>query len=230
MLMILALVGCNKGNQEDVEENQGAEGGENMVLDQLQPPAKGEEIAIIKTNHGDIKIRFFPEVAPKAVENFKTHARNGYYDGLTFHRVIENFMIQGGDPLGNGTGGESIWGEPFEDEFHINYRNFRGSLSMANAGPNTNGSQFFIVQTNEVSEDIISQMREMGEENGYPKLVVDTYEKIGGAYWLDFQHTVFGQVFEGMDVVDKIASLDTDENDKPLEEVVMEKVAIVEYK
>ena len=100
----------------------------------------------METNYGTIKIRLFPKVAPKAVENFKTHVENGYYDGLTFHRVIEGFMIQGGDPIGNGTGGESIWGKPFEDEFDINYHNFRGTLSMANAGPNTNGSQFFIVQ------------------------------------------------------------------------------------
>ena len=94
---------------------------------------------------GVIKIKLFPEYAPKAVENFKTHAKNGYYDGLTFHRIINEFMIQGGDPNGDGSGGESIWGVPFEDEFSTEVLNYRGAF-MANSGPNTNGSQFFIVQ------------------------------------------------------------------------------------
>ncbi len=203
-----------------------------MALEQLKAPEKGgEEIAVITTNYGEIKIRLFSEIAPKAVENFKTHAKDGYYNGLTFHRVMQDFMIQGGDPSGNGTGGESIWGgTPFEDEFDINYRNFRGSLSMANSGPNSNGSQFFIVQNKEVEPEIISQMRELGEEKGYPEAVADAYEKLGGAYWLDFQHTVFGHVFEGMDVVDKIAAVETGEKDKPVEDVIMEKVEIIKFK
>ena len=225
IVTLFFLVGCKK--EEKVEK---IEGGKNMTLEQLQAPEKGEEIAIITTSYGDVKIRLFPEVAPKAVENFKTHAKDGYYDGVTFHRVIPNFMIQGGDPEGTGMGGESIWGRSFEDEFDINYRNIRGSLSMANAGPNTNGSQFFIVQNSEVSEDIIGQMKELGEDKGYPELVVKAYEELGGAFWLDFKHTVFGQVFEGMDVVDKIAEVETDANDKPIEPVIMEKVEIVKYK
>ncbi|WP_246566253.1 peptidylprolyl isomerase [Tissierella simiarum] len=201
-----------------------------MELNQLQPPNQGEEIAVITTNYGDVKIKFFPEIAPKAVENFKTHAKNGYYNKVTFHRVINDFMIQGGDPDGTGRGGESIWGEPFEDEFDINYRNFRGALSMANAGPNTNGSQFFIVQKHKVEKDIIDQMKEAGEEKGFPESVVKAYEELGGTYWLDGKHTVFGQVFEGMDVVDKIAEVEVDGNDKPSEPVVMEEVKIVEFK
>ncbi|MEG0753290.1 MAG: peptidylprolyl isomerase [Angelakisella sp.] len=104
----------------------------------------------MKTSMGDIEIMLFPEEAPKAVENFITHAKAGYYDNLIFHRVIDNFMIQGGDPNGTGTGGESIWGEAFEDEFSDSLHNFRGALSMANSGPNTNGSQFFIVQTKQL--------------------------------------------------------------------------------
>ena len=182
IILLLAIIttlsflgGCKK--QEETEK---LEGGENMALEQLQPPAKGEEIAVIKTNYGTIKARLFPEIAPKAVENFKTHAKNGYYDGVTFHRVIPDFMIQGGDPEGTGMGGESIWGKAFEDEFDINYRNFRGALSMANGGPNTNGSQFFIVQNNKVEENIISQMTELGEEKGYPEEVVKAYSKACG--------------------------------------------------
>lgn len=201
-----------------------------MKLEQLQFPEKGEEIGIIRTNYGDIKVRLFPEVAPKAVENFKTHSKNGYYDGVTFHRVMNEFMIQGGDPDGTGRGGESIWGSSFEDEFHMEYHNFRGALSMANAGPNTNGSQFFIVQKSDNPEGLIPQMREAGEKRGFPKDVVDAYEALGGTYWLDGKHTVFGHVFEGMDVVDKIAAVKVDANSKPLEPVVMEKVEIEEYK
>lgn len=113
----------------------------------LQFEAPVGPTALIKTDLGDIEIMFFPEQAPKAVENFLTHAKAGYYDGLTFHRVLNDFMIQGGDPVGNGTGGESIWGAPFEDEFSDSLRNFRGALSMANSGTNSNGSQFFIVQS-----------------------------------------------------------------------------------
>ena len=124
----------------------GCQGSKGSVGYQLDMPQKGEEIAIMHTSMGDISIRFFPEAAPKAVENFKTHAKDGYYDGLTFHRVINDFMIQGGDPNGDGTGGDSIWGEPFEDEFSDTLFNIRGSLSMANSGPDTNGSQFFINQ------------------------------------------------------------------------------------
>ncbi|WP_418565163.1 peptidylprolyl isomerase, partial [Neglectibacter timonensis] len=115
---------------------------------QLNPPVKGEEIAVITMASGEsIKLRFFPDEAPKAVYNFKLHALKGYYDGLTFHRVIQGFMIQGGDPAGNGTGGESVWGEPFEDEFNANLLNLDGAVSMANSGANTNGSQFFINNT-----------------------------------------------------------------------------------
>ncbi|MBR2337910.1 MAG: peptidylprolyl isomerase, partial [Clostridia bacterium] len=115
-------------------------------MNQLAKPIAGETVAILHTNHGDIAIRLFPDHAPKTVENFVTHAKNGYYDGLIFHRVINDFMIQGGDPTGTGCGGESIWGHPFKDEFTPELHNLRGALSMANAGPGTNGSQFFIVQ------------------------------------------------------------------------------------
>jgi peptidylprolyl isomerase len=102
-------------------------------------------IAVLKTSKGDIEIELRPDLAPKAVENFVTHSKNGYYDGLIFHRIIKSFMIQGGDPTGTGRGGESIWGKPFEDEFASNaVFDKAGILAMANAGPNTNGSQFFI--------------------------------------------------------------------------------------
>ena len=130
-------------------------------MKQFEKPDENDIIAVIKTNMGDISVKLFPEEAPKAVENFTTHAKEGYYDGLIFHRVIKDFMIQGGDPMGTGMGGQSIWGSPSEDEFDMTLRNFKGALSMANAGPNTNGSQFFIVQASDVSDGLVDQMRSL---------------------------------------------------------------------
>src|SRR4051794_9517517 len=147
--------------------------------------------AVLQTNHGEIKIELFDEDAPKTVENFKKLAGDNFYDGVIFHRVIKDFMIQGGDPTGTGTGGP---GYKFEDEFN-DHKIVRGALAMANAGPNTNGSQFFIVTTD-------------------------------AAPWLDGKHTVFGQVVDGMDVVDKIEASDTDANDKPREEARIETVTV----
>lgn len=201
-----------------------------MNFEQLEMPKEGEEIAVISTNHGDVKVRFFEDVAPKAVENFKTHAKNGYYDGVTFHRVMNEFMIQGGDPEGTGRGGNSIWGEPFEDEFDPNYHNLRGAVSMANAGPNTNGSQFFIVHKTDVPDHMIEEIKKAGEKGGFTDEIIEAYKKIGGTPWLDFKHTVFGQVYEGMEVVDEIAFSDVDRNARPLKPVIMEKVEINEYR
>ena len=230
--------------------------------DQLEMPEDGEEIAVMTTSMGEIRIRLFPDAAPKAVYNFKMLAQQGYYDGLTFHRVMEDFMIQGGDPNGDGTGGESIWGEAFEDEFCKNLVNIRGSLAMANSGSNTNGSQFFINQagpvdssTWETMKSYYDQIKKLSDDekqavqmyNGYTFLNTDVvtepykqlYEEQGGNPTLDGAynafdpqrgHTVFGQVFQGMDVVDKIAAVETDSsNNKPKEDVIIESIKIVEY-
>jgi len=202
-------------------------------LPQFTEMKNGEEYAVMKTTMGDIKIRFFPQYAPKAVENFVGLAKKDYYDGIIFHRVINDFMIQSGDPKGNGTGGESIWGEPFEDEFARELHNFRGALSMANAGPETNGSQFFIVQANIESEDIANYIEgqiPLMEELKEPQIVIDKYKEIGGTPHLDNHHTVFGQIFEGMDVVDAIAAVETGKNDKPVEPIVIEDIIIETYK
>ncbi|PBQ23375.1 peptidylprolyl isomerase [Levilactobacillus brevis] len=184
--------------------------------------ARGPQVTI-EASMGTIQLQLFPEQAPKTVENFVTHAQAGYYDGLTFHRVIPNFMIQGGDPTGTGMGGESIWGQPFEDEFSQELYNLRGAVSMANAGPNTNGSQFFIVQDKDMTEQMQGQMKDAG----FPDEIVDAY-KNGGTPWLDFRHTVFGQVISGMDVVDAIAQVKTDASDQPSTPVTMDKVTIQE--
>jgi peptidyl-prolyl cis-trans isomerase B (cyclophilin B) len=147
--------------------------------------------ATLQTNSGPITIEFFDDDAPKTVENFRKLAGEGFYDGLIFHRVIPDFMVQGGCPQGTGTGGP---GYTFEDEFN-DHKVVRGALAMANAGPNTNGSQFFIVTT-------------------------------GAAPWLDGKHTVFGEVVDGMDVVDTIEKSDTDARDKPVEPKTIDKVEL----
>ncbi|WP_270346712.1 peptidylprolyl isomerase [Enterococcus thailandicus] len=183
--------------------------------------AANESLVEMTTSEGTIKIKLFPELAPKAVENFMTHAKDGYYDGLTFHRVIKDFMIQGGDPKGDGTGGESIWGEGFETEVSNQLYNIRGALSMARSqDPNSNGSQFFIVQN---SDDVHDGLL----KDDYPRPIIDAY-KNGGYPSLDGQYTVFGQVIEGMDVVDKIAQVETDSNDKPTTDVKIESIKVLQ--
>lgn len=246
MLVTLTACGGSNGGSDSEPSNFGF---------QLEAPTEGEEIAIMHTNYGDIYIRLFPEYAPKTVENFKTLAKEGYYDGIIFHRVIEDFMIQGGDPTGTGMGGESCWGESFADEFHADLGNLYGSLSMANAGADTNGSQFFINQSDAASSNSIATMKNVYENHkndqladyktfeafvaGYYGLsrsaltdqVLETYEEVGGNMYLDGPlrtdgagHTVFGHVFNGMDVVEAIAVVDTDESDKPLNEVRIESI------
>src|SRR5260221_9150130 len=149
--------------------------------------------ATLQTNHGAVEIELFDEDAPKTVENFKKLAQDGFYDGVIFHRVISDFMIQGGDPTGTGSGGP---GYQFEDEFN-DRKVERGALAMANSGPNTNGSQFFIVTAD-------------------------------ACPWLDGLHTVFGRVTSGMDVVNKIGTIDTDMQDRPLSEVRIESVPVAD--
>ncbi|GEQ61145.1 peptidylprolyl isomerase [Vagococcus lutrae] len=177
--------------------------------------------ATIKTNRGDIQLVLFPEHAPKTVENFIELSKKGYYDGVIFHRVIPEFMIQGGDPTGTGMGGESIYGEAFEDEFSDKLFNLKGALSMANAGPNTNGSQFFIVQSNQMPDNMIGQM----QDAGFPEEIVEAYRK-GGTPWLDFRHTVFGHVLDGMSVVEEIANVQRGPQDKPVHDVVIDTIEI----
>jgi cyclophilin family peptidyl-prolyl cis-trans isomerase len=156
--------------------------------------------AVINTNKGTIKIELLEEDAPKTTENFRLLAEKGYYDGVIFHRVIKGFMVQGGDPLGEGYGGESAWGGKFNDEINKTSALYaggydKGTVAMANSGPNTNGSQFFIMHTD------------------YP---------------LPPLYTKFGRVIEGQEVVDAIAEVQTNQRDKPIEPVVMESVTIQE--
>ena len=180
-------------------------------------------IATIKTNHGDMRIKLFPEHAPKTVANFIALSKDGYYDGVIFHRIIKDFMIQGGDPTGTGMGGESIYGESFEDEFSEELYNVRGALSMANAGPNTNGSQFFIVQ----NQHLPYSKKEIAR-GGWPEPIAEIYAEQGGTPHLDRRHTVFGQLADeaSYEVLDAIAGVETCAMDKPVDDVVIETIEI----
>lgn len=213
--LALGMTACGEKDAEQPSTELSFE-----TLNQLAMPEQGEEIVVMEVGgFGTIKIRMFPEAAPKAVENFVTHAKEGYYDGVTFHRVINDFMIQGGDPTGTGARGESIWKEPFEDECNEVLMPIRGSLCMANAGEDTNGSQFFIVQTSDTNVtgyELTQEQKALFEQNG-------------GTPWLVGHHTVFGQVIEGMDVVDAIAAVETS-SDKPVEDVVITKMTVETYR
>ena len=180
-------------------------------------------LATIKTNHGDMRIKLFPDHAPKTVANFIALSKDGYYDGVIFHRIIKDFMIQGGDPTGTGMGGESIYGESFEDEFSEELYNVRGALSMANAGPNTNGSQFFIVQ----NQHLPYSKKEIAR-GGWPEPIAEIYAEQGGTPHLDRRHTVFGQLADeaSYEVLDAIAGVETGAMDKPVEDVVIETIEI----
>lgn len=152
---------------------------------------------VFETTQGNVEFKLYPEIAPKTCENFETHVKNGYYDGLIFHRIIKQFMIQGGDPTGTGRGGESIWGAPFEDEVTPDVKFEKpGLLAMANAGPGTNGSQFFITTV--------------------------------PCPWLNMNHTIFGEVVDGMDNVTALENVQTGPMDRPVEEQKIIKAYIKE--
>lgn len=182
----------------------------------------GDTLAIIETSEGNIKLKLFEEKTPKTVKNFIELAKNGKYSGSKFHRVINEFMIQGGET----DDGQSIYGSPFEDEFSDDLFNFRGAISMANTGmPVSNTTQFFIVQNTDAS-NWINPMKDAG----FPADAVECYERLGGTPFLDKKHTVFGYVIDGMDVVDKIANVETTSSDAPVVEVKILNVMIDTYK
>lgn len=223
ILLVSGLTACGQSLKLDNKSTNNQEEATTMYPQLSKEVAANEALVVMNTTLGPIKIKLFPEQAPKTVENFLTHAENGYYDGIIFHRVIEDFMIQGGDPTGTGMGGESIFGATFEDEFNMELFNLRGALSMANAGPGTNGSQFFIVQ----NSDAPASAKQM-IDGGWPEEIAKAYEANGGTPHLDQKHTVFGQVIEGMDNVDAIAVVKKGAQDKPVEDVVIESIDILQ--
>lgn len=236
-MMMTLLTGCGKdkvtdSNQNEPTTNPNKGGQTEVAFDQYYEPESGDPIAeIVIRDYGSIFVRFFDDAAPKAVENFITHAKDGYYDGLTFHRILEDFMIQGGDPTGTGTGGESIWGEPFEDEFNEDYQPYRGALCMANSGPNTNGSQFFIVQSAQTYDEAALKQIESQYKITFNEKAKGFYATEGGTPWLYKAHTVFGQVYEGFDVLDAVASVELADASQgtPTTQVIIEKINIYKY-
>ncbi len=227
-VMLTAFTGC----QKEIEIKE-------LPILNYTAPAEGEEIVVIHVKDmGDIKIKLFPELLPEACENFTTLAKNGYYDELIFHRVIEGFMIQGGDPKGDGTGGESCWGGKFNGGVNEQLIHVPGALAYANsAGPTTDGSQFYIVTGAEMtqedldyyeSEDFAKQMM-LTYDISFTKEAQELYKEHGGAPHLDGGYTVFGQVIEGLDIVYAISQVDVTDRSKPKQAVYMESITVEPY-
>ena len=218
ILLCFALFGCGKTEKEEKGTQKDpslpdAQPSEEPTLTQdalkqyqFRLPQQGDTVAeFVISDFGSIFVKLFPEDAPLAVENFVTHAKEGYYDETSFHRIIDDFMIQGGIPKESSNGGESIWKEAFEDEFSKQLNPFRGALCMA-------------------LQDYL--------ENQYGILLsdklIEQYITYGGTPWLTGYHTVFGQIFEGFDVLDKIAAVPVF-GDQPLEPVVIETIRIIQW-
>ncbi|MDL2219981.1 peptidylprolyl isomerase [Ruminococcaceae bacterium OttesenSCG-928-O06] len=193
---------------------------------QFSPAEENAVYALLETDRGEIKLVLYPENAPLAVENFCRLAQQGYYDGTEFHRVVEDFVIQGGDATGTGLSGQSVWGAPFQTEYSEQLHHYSGAVCMAaaNGQADTHLSQFYIVCTpqDSLSEAALARLLDAGIRQE----VVDTYRQGGGAPYLDYTDTVFGQVVEGMDVVDAIAKVSTDEDARPKTQVVVQRVTI----
>lgn len=225
-LLVTTLTACGK---QELLEKQNVNYASNY-----EALEAGDKIAVITVkDYGTIKIHLFPEYAPKAVENFIGLAEMGYYDELIFHRIIESFVIQGGDPKGDGTGGNSIWGGDFDLESTPSLYHFTGAVAYAHAQNGGNGSQFYIVNTPEgmsydgaqatpITDEVMSNF-------SYTSDINELYKEKGGLPFLDGGYTVFGQVIEGMDVVYAISAVDTNSSDMPTKQVVIEKVEIIEY-
>jgi len=228
---------------------------DSVELLQLSPLTPGEELVVLHTTLGDITLRFFPGEAPIAVENFLTHARDGFYDGLIFHRVISDFMIQSGCSEGTGMAGRSIWGHDFGVERSFNLRHFRGALAMAHAGGRM-GSQFYIVQSTDIDAGTRMRFEMAIEDIDAPIGIFDDGSRLyvrdlhtveefehffehGGTPFLDWHwneqglpHTVFGHVVDGMDVVDAIANvpvIDPINNHRPIDDVIIERISFIIY-
>lgn len=227
-MITIMFSGCGK---EDLLSEKVAE---TVAPMNFTAPEIGEKIAVIKVkDYGEIKIKFFPEYAAMGVENFTGLAEMDYYDELIYHRVVKDFVIQGGDPRGDGTGGNSVWGQDFAVDAASNLYHFSGAVAYAHAQGGGNGSQFYIVCTKEgetYANEGIPLTKEIIDQYSYTDEVEALYMEKGGLPFLDGGYTVFGQVFEGMDVVYAISEVKVDpETSMPAKQVVIESVEIVEY-
>ncbi|WP_337573998.1 peptidylprolyl isomerase [Fournierella sp.] len=197
---------------------------------QFQTPAEGDPIAIFNTSAGEVRAVLYPDVAPMAVENFTRLAQEGYYDGTSFHRIVFGFVVQGGDASGTGTTGSTIWNNnPYPKEISDQLHHYSGALCAAfSPDEDVSGlSQFYFVQS--LPEKLDDSLRTQMEEAGVRTEVIEAYDAAGGLPYLDYTDTVFGQVYEGMDVVDTLAQSEVDENGKPVEDVLLNSVTISTY-
>lgn len=222
------------GKETDISENSSQESSDNSQVTNVSvanftAPQKGDTVITMNIHdYGTVKIKLFPEYADKGVENFVGLAKKGYYDGLTFHRVINDFMIQGGDPEGTGRGGESMWGGSFDGGTDSHLIHATGAVAYANSGStSTDGSQFYIVTGEKYSTDELTQLESYGYN--FSDEAMEIYSTAGGTPWLDGGYTIFGQVYDGLDIIFDIQKTETDENDKPVEDVIIESVKVGEY-
>lgn len=224
LVLLCTLAGC--GDEKTAGIDRPAVESE---LLQFRGPEAGDTIAVFTTALGEIRAVLYPEQAPMAAANFIGLAQQGYYDGLTFHRVVYGALVQSGDATGTGLGGDSIWrGNPYPIEPSDALRHFAGALCMARSEEDEASalSQFYFVQA---KPGLDRELKKQMEEAGVAEQVVAAYEQAGGLPYLDNRYTVFGQVYEGMDVVDAIAAVEADENGKPPEDVLIEKVEILTF-
>ena len=215
---------AGQSNDADANDDSKSSGIVNFTA-----PQDGEDVLVLTIKgKGDVKIKLFPKEADKGVENIKGLCDKNYYDGIIFHRIIKDFMIQGGDPTGTGMGGESIFGEKFDGGCSDKLINCAGAVVYANSGSTaTDGSQFYIVTGQKYDAAAMQQITASGYNISEEAQKI--YAEDGGAPWLDGGYTVFGQVFDGLDVVFDVQNVETDASDKPLEDVVIEKMRVEKY-
>lgn len=214
-----SMTGCEKKEASLSEEK----------IINYEMPANGDKVVVMTIkDYGDVKIRLFADECPKAVENFLGLVEKHYYDELIFHRVVKNFVIQGGDPKGNSTGGESLWGQGFEQEISPKLCHFNGALAYAVASDKLNNSQFYIVTGDKVTEQTFEQLSTYYGKT-YSDQVKQMYYEHGGQPFLDGDYTVFGQVIDGLDICMKINEVAVDSNSKPKEQVTIESMKVLEY-
>ncbi|MFV0413040.1 MAG: peptidylprolyl isomerase [Oscillospiraceae bacterium] len=226
---MLAFAGCGTQNPGQGQGGSRTRSAVTSAEAQFAAPAEGDLVAVIETSKGTIAAKLFPGYAPQAVKNFTLLAQRQTYNGTSFHRVIQDFIIQGGDPTGSGTGGESAWGVPFPNEISDKLHHYSGALCMASATGEAgqNQSQFYIVATPQNSVPEAAQQALAAA--GVREAVVSAYAEAGGAPYLDNTATVFGQVYLGMDVVDAICASSTNANQSPKTTIEILSVAVQAY-
>lgn len=225
----LALTGCGTPGQGAPKKPERIANEKSEEL-QFKGPQEGDTIAVFDTDKGQIRAVLYPKQAPMAVENFIGLVGQGYYNGLSFHRIVENFVVQTGDATGTGTGGATIWNNnPFPVEPTDALHHYSGALAMAHVSGDavSNTSQFYFVQTLKNSLDKASA--QTLTDAGLRQEVVDAYRAVGGAPYLDNLYTVFGQIYEGMEVLDALAAVPCDENGQPDEPLLLQTVEITTY-